>query len=106
MHMNRANQLERKLKNSDQMLTHAQSALKIIEEILGQEQFNYHRAKALSIVGKCYLALTKNEDAEKTMLEAQSIITSVYGERSPLAIRYNLFLLETYNRRPEGPERS
>jgi hypothetical protein len=40
------------------------------------------------------------------MLEAQSIITSVYGERSPLAIRYNLFLLETYNRRPEGPERS
>lgn len=35
MHMTRTNQLERKVKNAEVMLTHAQSALSIIEQVLG-----------------------------------------------------------------------
>jgi hypothetical protein len=34
------------------------------------------------------------------------MIVSIYGDRSPLAVRYNMMLLEAFNRRPEGPERT
>ena len=34
------------------------------------------------------------------------MIVSIYGDRSPLAVRFNMMLLEAYNRRPEGPERT
>lgn len=48
----------------------------------------------------------KIQEGEKVMLEAQSMITSVFGERTPLAVKYNLHLLEAYDRREEGPERT
>ena len=48
----------------------------------------------------------KIPEGEKVMLEAQAMITSIYGERVPLAVKYNLHLLEAYNRREEGPERT
>jgi hypothetical protein len=34
------------------------------------------------------------------------MIVSIYGDRSPMAVRYNMMLLEAYNRRPEGPDRT
>jgi hypothetical protein len=49
--------------------------------------------------------LEKTEEAESKMLEAQAIITSVYGERSPLAVRYNIMLLEVYNKQ-QDPEKT
>jgi len=34
------------------------------------------------------------------------MIVSIYGDRSPLAVRFNLMLLEAYNRKPDSPERT
>ena len=40
------------------------------------------------------------------MFEAQSIIVSVFGAHVPITVKYNLFLLESYDKRPKGPERT
>ena len=39
------------------------------------------------------------------MLQAQSIIVSVFGADVPLSVKYNLHLLEAYNRMEEGEEK-
>ena len=92
------------------MLEHAENSLKIVREVLGDDKLNYHHAKALAIVGRAYLTSDRLDDAEKTMLEAQSIIYQIYGERSPIAVKYNNHILEVYNKQkddtPEKTKRS
>ena len=57
-------------------------------------------------VGKSYVSKKEREKAEATLLEAQSMITAEYGEDHTLAAKFNQFLIEAYNMRPESQERT
>lgn len=56
MHITRANQLEKKLTNSDVVSKHAKESLRIVSEVMEGDRLSYHKAKALSIVAKGQLS--------------------------------------------------
>ena len=74
-----------------------------VDKIFEGDKFGiYQKAKALMFVGKSYVSKKEREKAEATLLEAQSMITAEYGEDHTLAAKFNQFLIEAYNMRPES----
>lgn len=99
-------QLNRKNEH-DLPLKHADKCIKIVQKVFdGQDLFNYHEAKAHVLIGSSLHLLQKDEEAEKEMIQAQAIITSLFGEDVPFAAKFNIYLLVCFNKRPEGQERT
>ena len=55
MEMNRNINLERKTQNGDVIVKHAQESVRLLESLI-PELFSYHKAKALSVVGRGQLS--------------------------------------------------
>jgi hypothetical protein len=52
------------------------------------------------LIGSSLHLLGKDDEAEKEMIKAQSIVTSLFGEDVPLAAKFNIYILVCFNKRP------
>ena len=86
--------------------TIASESRAIIDLIFRDDTHNYHKAKAILQVGKAELIKKNQESCEQLFLESKAHITEVFGNSSPLLVKYNQSLIESYNLKPESDERT
>ena len=69
----------------------------IIQKIIGDDKYNYLRAKGLAAMGKVALIQKRTAEAEGIFRKAQLEITSEYTDMHPLAVKFNQYIVEALN---------
>ena len=87
--------------------TLTKEAFEMVERIIGNSnEYNYLRAKCLGAMGKVALIQKDIAQAEELFKKSQWEITASFGDVHPLAVKFNQYLVETYNLKSQGLETS
>ena len=89
----------------DKPNTLTQEAFDMIERIIGNSnEYNYLRSKSLAAMGKVALIQKNVTQAEELFKKSQWEVTASFGDVHPLAVKFNQYLVETYNLKAQGAE--
>ena len=87
--------------------TLTKEAFDMIERIINSStEYNYLRSKCLAAIGKVALIQKNITLAEEMFKKAQWEVTASFGDVHPLAVKFNQYLIETYNLKSQGVETS